>query len=205
MTTIAINTLGGQRGDLTRRNYSRSNVGGFDRVIRVALGALLLADGLHGTGPLGMDGVLMLVSIPLIISAIIAWDPLYALFQVRTATLPAHQIPQWKLSTLNANGGINVGTADRLLRIVLASGLLATPFLWTGSIGIMAVATTGAGIIVMMTAVMGWDPFYQSAGVRTVTLPIESVPEHGKDDDINHLDLFDKVKGSDDDIYQIAA
>ena len=205
MTTIAINTLASQRGDLTLRNYSRSNVGGFDRVIRVVLGALLLADGLHGTGPLGIDGILMLVAIPLIISAIIAWDPVYALFQVRTATLPAHRTPQWKLSTLNANGGINVGTADRLLRIVLASGLLATPFLWVGPVGIMAVATTAVGIIVMMTAVTGWDLFYQLAGVRTATLPIESAPEYGNDDDISHLDLFDKVNGDDNDVYQIAA
>jgi len=63
---------------------------------------------------------------------------------------------------MNPNGGINVGTLDRAFRALAASLLLATPFLWTEAIGAGAVVGTLAGIIVMMTAIMGWDPMYRA-------------------------------------------
>lgn len=184
---------------------SKSNVGGYDRLLRFVLGGVLIADGLHGTGPVGIDAWLLMLSIPVIVSAIIAWDPIYALFKVRTATLRAGEVPYWKLTRMNANGGVNIGTMDRITRIVLASVLLATPFVWAGPIGVVAFAGTVAGIVVMMTAVTGWDPVYQLTGVRTATLPIETAPDYSTRDDVSELTLFDDVRGDDLDVYQKAA
>jgi len=193
------------RNRSTQAAGSKSNVGGYDRVLRFALGGVLIADGLHGTGPLGIDAWLFMLSIPVIVSAIIAWDPIYALFKVRTVTLRAYEVPYWKLMRMNADGGINVGTTDRIARIALAGVLLATPFVWAGPIGAVAFVGTVAGSLVMMTAVTGWDPIYQLAGVRTATLPIETAPDYSTHDDVSELTVFDTVEGDDLDVYQKAA
>jgi len=60
----------------------------------------------------------------------------------------------------------NVGTADRIIRIVLGIALLSLVFVletkarWLGLIGIIPV----------MTALMGWCPLYTLLGVRTCPL-----------------------------------
>ena len=205
MNTMIINSLPTELNRSSQAAGSKSNVGGYDRLLRFALGGVLIADGLHGTGPLGIDAWLFMLSIPLIVSAIIAWDPIYALFKVRTATLRVHEVPSWRLVRMNADGGVNIGTMDRIARIALASVLLATPFIWAGPIGAIAFAGTVAGIVVMMTAVIGWDPVYQLTGVRTATLPIETAPDYSTDDDVSELTLFDTVEGDDIDVYQKAA
>ena len=205
MNTMTVNSLHFDRNMSRQAAVSKSNVGGYDRLLRFAVGGVLIADGLHGTGPLGIDAWLLMLSIPVIVSAIIAWDPFYALLKVRTATLRAQKMPYWKILRMNANGGINIGTMDRIARIALAGLLLATPFLWAGPIGVVAFAGTAAGILVMMTAVTGWDPIYQLSGVRTATLPVETAPDYSADDDASELTLFDDVKGDDLDVYQKAA
>jgi len=63
----------------------------------------------------------------------------------------------------------NVGTADRIIRIVLGIALLSLVFVletkarWLGLIGIIPV----------MTALMGWCPLYTLLGVRTCPLEEE--------------------------------
>jgi len=60
----------------------------------------------------------------------------------------------------------NVGTADRLIRIIMGIVLLSLIFVldsqakWFGLIG----------IIPLMTAMMGWFPLYSLMGVRTCPL-----------------------------------
>ena len=60
----------------------------------------------------------------------------------------------------------NVGTADRIIRIVMGIVLLAlvfvlhTPARWFGLIG----------IIPLMSALIGWCPLYTLLGVRTCPL-----------------------------------
>ena len=60
----------------------------------------------------------------------------------------------------------NVGTADRILRIIMGIVLLVlifvlhTPARWFGLIG----------IIPLMTALIGWCPLYTLLGVRTCPL-----------------------------------
>lgn len=189
----------------TRNTFSSANVGGADRLLRVMLGGVLLADGVHGTGPLGLDAALIVLSVPLIVTAIMAWDPLYALFKVRTATLRAHPVSPWRVRALNANGGINVGTVDRLYRMGLAAVLIATPFMATPYVGVAAVAGTLASIVVMMTVVTGWDPFYQALKLRTATLPIETAPAISFTVPADRLVLIDEVEGAEEDVMQKAA
>lgn len=195
---------GAAEGDSVR--LSRNNVGGMDRLFRVGLAGVLIADALHGTGPLGLESVFIIAAIPLVVTAIIAWDPIYALFKIRTATLRQDKPPSGNSAyRMNANGGINIGAIDRVSRVILASVLLATPFLWAETIGLPAFSAMVAGIMLMMTAVMGWDPVYQLAKVRTATLPIETSPPPSKTKPVDSFELFDEVAGNDADILQQAA
>ena len=186
--------------------FNTSNVGGADRLLRIILGGVLIADGLYGAGSMSLLGaVLIFLSVPLIISAIVAWDPIYAMFKVRTATLRVNDTLFARNRKHNANGGINVGTVDRMTRITLAGVLLATPFILAGSVGYAAVIGTMLGIVVMMTAITGWDPIYQLTKIRTAMLPIETAPLISIHSPTDKLALIDDVEGDDEDIYQKAA
>ena len=101
--------------------------------------------------------------------------------------------------------GINAGAADRLYRVLLASLLIATPFLWTEAIGMGAVVATFTGVAIMMTAIMGWDPLYQLADVRTATLKIVTAPQPSYREPLGTFELYDEVQGDDVDILQKAA
>jgi len=188
------------------RAISQPNVGSVDRLFRVGIASVLILDGLHGTGPLGLESLLMMASIPLIVSAIIAWDPLYALFKVRSATIREPQPQALKAeAALNPNGGINVGSLDRMIRVLMAGLLLATPFLWTESIGTVAIAGTFTGIVLMITAIMGWDPVYRLAKIRTTTVKTGTAPQQEYSTPLNTFELVDEVQGDTADILQKAA
>jgi len=206
MSTLAHNTTIFRMSKDDSRIISQPNVGGLDRLFRVGLASVFIIDGLHGTGPLGLESVLMIASIPLVVSAIIAWDPIYALFKIRSATLhEADAHTHNAEAKMNPNGGINVGTMDRIFRVFTASLLLATPFLWTESIGTGAIVGTFAGIIVMMTAIMGWDPVYRLAKIRTTTVKTGTEPQQQYNTQLDTFELFDEVQGDTTDIYKKAA
>jgi Inner membrane protein YgaP-like, transmembrane domain len=60
------------------------NVGNVDKVVRYVAGAILIGITLAiSPENMGWTVLLALISIPIVISAIIGWDPLYALFQKR--------------------------------------------------------------------------------------------------------------------------
>lgn len=64
------------------------NIGNIDKSIRYAVGVLLLAVTLLiNTPTLGWYVLFPLISIPVIVSAYVGWDPLYALFQKRSIRL----------------------------------------------------------------------------------------------------------------------
>jgi len=206
MNTVTYNSAFFTKANDDRTTFSKANVGGLDRVIRTGLASVLLMDVLHGTGPLGLEPYFAIAAIPLIISAIMAWDPLYALFDVRTVTLRGSNSQQASADRLSATfAGINVGAIDRLYRVVLASLLIATPFLWVEAVGMGAAIASIAGIAVMMTAIMGWDPLYHLADVRTATLKIVTAPQPSYREHLDTFELYDEVQGDDVDILQKAA
>ena len=55
----------------------------FDRIIRFILGATLIGFTLSGIFP-GWETLVSLAAVPLIVTAIIAWDPFYALTEINT-------------------------------------------------------------------------------------------------------------------------
>ena len=206
MTTLTYDTTVSRKSADASSMFSQPNVGGLDRLFRVGLASVLLIDGLHGTGPLGLESVMFLIAIPLIVSAIIARDPFYALLKIRSATLHDADPHALKAETkMNPNGGINVGTLDRVFRVFAAGLLLATPFLWTEAIGAGAVVGTVAGIIVMMTAIMGWDPMYRLAKIRTTTVKTGTAKQQEYNRPVDTFELFDDVQGDATDIYKKAA
>jgi hypothetical protein len=70
------------------------NVGAFDKICRYAVGVGLLGVTLAvAPTPIGWVVVLPLVAIPILISAIIGWDPMYAMFQ----KLPIPKLPAPRL------------------------------------------------------------------------------------------------------------
>lgn len=58
---------------------------------------------------------------------------------------------------------MNLGTTDRLLRLLLGGALLAAFFLTTGPVHWLGLA----GVVPLLTASMGWCPLYQLLGLST--------------------------------------
>jgi hypothetical protein len=82
-TLLGLNTDKQHDEEIHQRSWMLSNVGMFDRVLRIALGASLIGFTMSGTFT-GVEMVAALVAVPLIITALIAWDPIYALTDINT-------------------------------------------------------------------------------------------------------------------------
>lgn len=67
---------------------------------------------------------------------------------------------------MSATTSVNVGSADRLIRILLGLVLIALPFMsgW-GTLGTIVSAVIGAVLVV--TALVRFCPLYRLIGVRT--------------------------------------
>jgi hypothetical protein len=169
-----------------------ANVGSLDRLARFGLGMLLIVIGLVGQEPLGANVAMMLVAIPLVITALMAWDPFYALLGIRTATLRAPPEALSATYAASANEGPSLGWFDRIGRFGLGAALLSVTLL--GNVPIeWAVSTALASIPVIMTGVMGWDPFYHLAGIRTTTLPVATAAPYSAHAEIKVFDLYDEA------------
>jgi len=69
--------------DIQQRSWTCANLGSIDRVVRLAIGMVLLSMLL--TMNVMQEGlVISLLAIPLIVTAIIAWDPFYALLNINS-------------------------------------------------------------------------------------------------------------------------
>jgi hypothetical protein len=82
-TLLGLNTDKQQDEQIHQRGWKLGNVGMFDRVIRIALGAGLIGFTMSGTFT-GVEVIAALVAVPLIVTALIAWDPLYAMIDINT-------------------------------------------------------------------------------------------------------------------------
>ncbi len=60
----------------------------------------------------------------------------------------------------------NVGSADKIVRIVVGIGLLSLFFILEGSMKFLGLI----GIVPIATALMGWCPLYSVIGVNTCPL-----------------------------------
>lgn len=147
-------------------NAGMTNMGSLDRLARLGIAALLVFIELTAGEPRGANVVMTLVAIPLIITALIGWDPIYAMLGKRTATLHAKSVDPRTYRNLNANTGLNVGLPDRVGRFIVTAGLLSVTLFGTGAAewGVYAALLS---IPIMMTALVGYDPIYHMLGIRT--------------------------------------
>lgn len=60
----------------------------------------------------------------------------------------------------------NIGTADRVIRLVLAAGLFSLFFILAGDLKWLGLI----GIVPLATGVMRWCPLYSLLGIRTCSL-----------------------------------
>ena len=75
---FGINRYSEIEGEIQQRSWSCPNVGTVDRIARLGIGVLLLATAFINT-EIVWQSITILLAIPVIMSAIMAWDPLYAL------------------------------------------------------------------------------------------------------------------------------
>ena len=80
---FGINRYNEAEGEIQQRRWSCPNVGTVDRIARFGVGALLLATAFTST-EIMWQSITTLLAIPVIMSAIMAWDPLYALAYTNT-------------------------------------------------------------------------------------------------------------------------
>lgn len=69
--------------DIQQRSWTCPNLGTIDRAVRFGTGMILMAT-LLTMGAMQAELVITLLAVPLIITAITAWDPFYAMFRVNS-------------------------------------------------------------------------------------------------------------------------
>ena len=130
------------------------NMGDGDRVIRVLIGALLIGYTMGvAVDKLGWLSVLPLLAIPVVMTAILSWDPLYSLFNISTAK----NMPVTTLGFMASN----VGKVDTYVRYTIGLTMLVATLAFAPSpIGVVA--------LIPLAGVIGWDPIYASFKLNTL-------------------------------------
>ena len=80
---FGINRYSDAEGEIQQRRWSCPNVGTVDRIARFGVGILLLATAFTSS-EIVWQSITTLLAIPVIMTAILAWDPLYALAYTNT-------------------------------------------------------------------------------------------------------------------------
>ena len=142
-------------------NIFNQNVGDGDRVVRVLIGSLLIGFVMGvNIETLGWYSVMALVAIPVIMTAVLRWDPLYGLINHSTAKT----VPMTGLGFM----ATNIGKTDAIVRYIVGIGLL---------IGFMALAQVPVGwsilvplvaAVAILTGIIGWDPMYATFKLNTL-------------------------------------
>lgn len=136
------------------------NLGFADRQIRAVIGTVMLtAPVLTVSGSIGAWGILMLASVPVLVTTIMGWDPLYALMGKSTYEYHSEDIHQrhW---THN-----NIGIVERGIRFALGIMLLTALMGMPSMNAAMAFALLSVPLIV--TAITAWDPFYAAMSMNS--------------------------------------
>ena len=143
------------------KSYTFQNMGDGDRVIRVLIGALLIGYTMGvAVDKLGWLSVLPLLAIPLVMTAILSWDPLYSLVNFNTAK----KIPVTTLGFM----ATNVGKTDTIVRYTIGIVLLIATLVFAPSpIGVVAIVPIIAGALIL-TGIIGWDPIFATFKLNTL-------------------------------------
>lgn len=135
-----------------------SNVGLIDRVVRFVASAAMVASFMaYQEAGTGLYAGLALLAIPVFTSALLRWDPIYALLGVNTT------------GEVVGDGFAeqNMGNLDRTIRYGV-SGAMVVGFMVTATAPIGASALLPLlAIVVFGTAVTGWCPLYTLGNLST--------------------------------------
>ena len=137
----------------TKQSYYEQNVGSMDRQVRFVIGfAMIVAVLLNQPETLGVWSLVLLASIPVIASAILGWDPIYAALG-KSNYVPEEESIQQKSWTYS-----NLGIIDRSLRLFLGAAILIDILLMGDSP--MQAALALVAIPLITSAMIAWDPIY---------------------------------------------
>jgi hypothetical protein len=137
------------------------NIGFHDRQVRAAIGTLMIiAPMLAVSESLGNWSIVMLASIPVLMTAITGWDPLYAVTGLSTYEGRAEDIQQrhWSYA--------NIGIIDRGIRLGAGLMMLSALMTMTSMTGGMALSLLAIPLVV--TAIIAWDPIYAVMGINSL-------------------------------------
>ena len=138
----------------------KQNLGFNDRQLRLVFGTLMLVAPMFAAPEsVGLWAVLMLAGIPVITTAIIGWDPVYALLSKTTFVERAEDIKQRNWSYAN------MGIIDRSMRV--GAGAVMLYALMTMDAMTASLALTLFAIPLIATATIAWDPLYAMFGINT--------------------------------------
>jgi len=143
------------------KNDTFQNMGDGDRAIRVVLSALLIGYTMSATvETLGWLSILPLLAIPLVMTAILSWDPVYRLLDVNTA----RRIPTTHIGFMTSN----VGKTDTIVRYVLGATLLMAILTYAPTpLGVMALVLIISAALIL-TGIAAWDPFFAAFKLNTL-------------------------------------
>jgi hypothetical protein len=145
---------------INHRQMLNQNLGLMDRQIRAVIGTLMISIPLFSAPEaLGQWSLLILAAIPILTTAIIGWDPLYAAAGISNYERREEDIQQrhWTYS--------NIGLMDRALRFGIGAMLLYGIFTMPSMSMEMAFAL--AAIPLIGTAIIAWDPIYAAMSMNS--------------------------------------
>lgn len=151
---------------LIERQRLCQNLGFTDRQTRAVIGTLMLATPVFAIpGALGMWSILMLASIPIMVTAIVGWDPIYAFTGKSTYESQSEDIQQRHWT--NAN----IGIIERGIRLGVGLTMLAAIMGMPAMSASMAPALIAIPLIV--TAITAWDPFYAAMSLNSFSSRVD--------------------------------
>ena len=149
-----------------QRHFMEPNLSFTGRQIRFVLGAAMVVSVLF-VEPQAMEmwSLVALASIPFIASAIVGWDPFYAITGKSTYVEGEENIQQrcWTCA--------NMGTIDRVVRAGIGFMLIASLLSMQTMQADMALTLFSIPLIV--AAITAWDPIYAVLGINSFSSRID--------------------------------
>ena len=140
----------------TKYEWFKSNVSFIDQELRLILGAsVMLALMVASPDMTLVTAIAMLAMIPVIMSGIAGWDPLYALVGKTLRSEQNIEQRDWACP--------NIGVVDRMGRLIVGVALIGAALM-----GITDSITAIVAIPLVLTALIAWDPFYAMMKVNTI-------------------------------------
>ncbi|MEK6750438.1 MAG: DUF2892 domain-containing protein [Pseudomonadota bacterium] len=133
------------------------NIGNIDRYARFALAAAIIGSVMafydYDALPTSFV-VIALAAIPLVMSAIMRWDPLYSVLRIHT--LASDLWPKTEVNTKDFQPNLSV--PRRAMRFLTAAAMIALPIVFRGETMSWEPFVILAAIPIAITAIIGWGP-----------------------------------------------